>query len=209
MARVAVAGFQHETNTFAPTKATWKDFYEGGGWPALQRGRDLPAAVAGANLPVAGALEALAELGHQPVPLVWAAATPSAHVTEEAFERIVGMVIEDLRKEGPFGGVYLPKDPKRRIPEPLRPLQRVTVFDAEVRYPRPAIPYRALPDDLLHALSGIFARDVRAPIPLAPGARSSTWRASTATPACCSCSGAGSPATWRRTGCATSSAAPR
>jgi microcystin degradation protein MlrC len=41
------------------------------------------------------------------VPLVWAAATPSAHVTEEAFERIVGMLIEDLRKEGPFDAVYL------------------------------------------------------------------------------------------------------
>ena len=26
MARIAVGGFQHETNTFAPQRATWADF---------------------------------------------------------------------------------------------------------------------------------------------------------------------------------------
>jgi len=26
MARIAVGGFQHETNTFAPQRATWDDF---------------------------------------------------------------------------------------------------------------------------------------------------------------------------------------
>lgn len=107
MARIAVGGFQHETNTFAPAKATFRDFAEGGGWPALQRGLGLVDAVSGANLPVAGALSTLKELGHQPVPLVWAAATPSAHVTEDAYERIVGMLIEDLAAQGPFDAVYL------------------------------------------------------------------------------------------------------
>lgn len=107
MARIAVGGFQHETNTFAPVKATFRDFAEGGGWPALQHGMGLVDAVAGANLPVAGALAMLKELGHQPVPLVWAAATPSAHVTEDAYERIVGMLIEDLAAQGPFDAVYL------------------------------------------------------------------------------------------------------
>jgi microcystin degradation protein MlrC len=107
VARIAVGGFQHETNTFAPYKATWQDFVEGGGWPALQRGHGMIDAVAGANLPVAGGLAKLKELGHQPVPLVWAAATPSAHVTKDAYERIVGMLLEDLRSSGPFDGVYL------------------------------------------------------------------------------------------------------
>jgi microcystin degradation protein MlrC len=107
MARIAVGGFQHETNTFAPHKATWRDFAEGGGWPALQRGRAMIDGVAGANLPIAGALATLKELGHQPVPLVWAAATPSAHVAEDAYERIAGMLIADLEAQGPFDGVYL------------------------------------------------------------------------------------------------------
>ena len=39
--RVAIAGFQHETNTFAPQKATYRHFEEGEGWPALTQGAAL------------------------------------------------------------------------------------------------------------------------------------------------------------------------
>src|SRR5271170_3160582 len=35
MTRIAVGGFLHETNTFAPTKAVYDDFVHGGGWPIL------------------------------------------------------------------------------------------------------------------------------------------------------------------------------
>jgi len=35
MTRIAVGGFVHETNTFAPTKATYDDFVHGGGWPSM------------------------------------------------------------------------------------------------------------------------------------------------------------------------------
>ena len=38
MARIAVGGFQHETNTFAPSLATYEEFAKGGGWPGLSRG---------------------------------------------------------------------------------------------------------------------------------------------------------------------------
>jgi hypothetical protein len=66
---------------------------------------------------------------------------------------------------GPYGGVYRPKEPSKRMQECLRPLRRVTVFHPDVRYPKPAIPYRILPDDFLHALSMIFERDLRTPLP--------------------------------------------
>ena len=33
--RIAVGGFLHETNTFAPTKATYDAFVHGGGWPSM------------------------------------------------------------------------------------------------------------------------------------------------------------------------------
>ena len=65
MARIAVAGFQHETNTFAPAKATYQAFVEGGGWPPLLRGNELPARVHGMNLPMAGAIEVLEILGRE------------------------------------------------------------------------------------------------------------------------------------------------
>lgn len=75
------------------------------------------------------------------------------------------MVMTALLCVGPYGGVYRPKEPSKRLQECQRPLRRVTVFHPEVRYPKPAIPYRVLPDDLLHAFSMIFERDVRAPFP--------------------------------------------
>ena len=35
MARIAVGGFQHETNTFSPSKADYEAFEKGGGWPGV------------------------------------------------------------------------------------------------------------------------------------------------------------------------------
>jgi microcystin degradation protein MlrC len=105
--RIAIGGFQHETNTFAPSKATFEEFARGGAWPPLMQGGDLFDGVAGINLPVAGAIEQLARTGHQLVPTAWAAASPSAHVTEEAFERIAGMIVERLQRSGKLDGVYL------------------------------------------------------------------------------------------------------
>src|ERR1700676_210347 len=107
MARIAVGGLHHETNTFAPLKATYDEFLQGGGWPGLQRGQAFFTAFNGMNLPISGAIEVLAAHGHRLVPLVWAAATPSAHVTEDAYERIVGMMLDDLKAAGPLDGIFL------------------------------------------------------------------------------------------------------
>ena len=41
MTRIAVGAFLHETNTFAPTKATYDDFVHGGGWPSMAHGADV------------------------------------------------------------------------------------------------------------------------------------------------------------------------
>jgi microcystin degradation protein MlrC len=41
------------------------------------------------------------------VPLLWCAATPSAHVTEDAFERISQMMLSDLERALPVDGIYL------------------------------------------------------------------------------------------------------
>jgi hypothetical protein len=68
---------------------------------------------------------------------------------------------------GPYGGVYRPKSPAERIPHDARPLRRITVFHPEVVYPRPAIPWSVLPDDLLHAFARTFQEDDRRPLPRA------------------------------------------
>src|ERR671911_673445 len=104
MARIAIGGFQHETNTFAPAKADYAAFEAGGGWPGVQYGEPIFGAVEGANIPAAGAIQALRALGHRLVGTAWAAASPSAHVTAEAFERIARKLIENLKAAGKVDG---------------------------------------------------------------------------------------------------------
>ena len=107
MSRIAIGGFQHETNTFAPSKADYAAFEAGGGWPGVKYGEPIFSAVEGANIPAAGAIAALRALGHTLVGTAWAAASPSAHVTSDAFERIAGELIRNLEKALPVDGVYL------------------------------------------------------------------------------------------------------
>lgn len=75
------------------------------------------------------------------------------------------MVMQVLLNVGPYGGLYRPNDSAQRIPQAARPLHRITVFRSEVRYPRPAIPYQVLPDDLLHHLQTVFEQDQRGVFP--------------------------------------------
>jgi microcystin degradation protein MlrC len=105
--RIAVGGFQHETNTFAPVSATYDDFLAADAWPGLVRGADLLDAVRGINLPAAGFIQEAAASHHTIVPLTWCAATPSARVTQDAYERIAAHLLEDIRAAGSLDAVYL------------------------------------------------------------------------------------------------------
>jgi microcystin degradation protein MlrC len=107
MARIAIGGFQHETNTFAPLTATWADFERADAWPPFVRGAQLIEAVEGFNIPIAGAVLALQALGHELVPLCWCSAPPSSYVEHDAYERVADWIIEDLRAHGPVDAVYL------------------------------------------------------------------------------------------------------
>jgi hypothetical protein len=76
------------------------------------------------------------------------------------------MAFRSLLLTDPYGGIYKPKDSAKRIPHSARPLKRVTVFDSEVVYPKPAKPLAALPDDFLHHFVGVFTKDARSPFPV-------------------------------------------
>lgn len=105
--RIAVGGFQHETNTFAPVPATFAAFELADGWPGLSRGAALIPAVEGINIPAWGFVGEGRKAGWDLLPLLWTSATPSAQVTADAFERISGMILEDLAAALPLDGVYL------------------------------------------------------------------------------------------------------
>jgi microcystin degradation protein MlrC len=103
--KILIAGFQHETNTFAPTKADWAAFVQGGGMPGMTHGSDI-LDFRGINIPVGGFLDAMHDGPHQLVPVIWAAACPSAEVTEDAFERITGKIVKAASELRP-DAVYL------------------------------------------------------------------------------------------------------
>ncbi len=103
--RIAIGGFQHETNTFAPSRATYERFVQGGGWPPVSVGEEIFERFRDQNIPVSGFM---AEMGgrHELIPTAWAAASPSAHVTTDAFERIAGEIVARIRTAQP-DAVYL------------------------------------------------------------------------------------------------------
>ncbi len=107
MSRIAIAGFLHETNTFAPTKATWEDFVRAESFPGLSVGEEIPAVMPGKNIAIAGFMEQAHALGHETLPLVWCCAIPSAHVAEHAFETYAEMLLTALDDAEPFDAVYL------------------------------------------------------------------------------------------------------
>jgi microcystin degradation protein MlrC len=105
--RIVFCGFQHETNTFAPTQADLLAFEHGGGWPGLVSGDAVFEAIAGRNIPAAGFIDAARSAGHTLLPTVWCAASPSAHVTEAAYEHIAGEILAGVEAALPVDAVYL------------------------------------------------------------------------------------------------------
>lgn len=107
--RIFVAGFHHETNTFAPSPADWAAFTCGAGYPAYARGAAMLEQMRGGALPIAGFAAVARERGWTLVPSVWAGAMPSNRVSAEAFERIAAETVADLRaalRDG-LDGLYL------------------------------------------------------------------------------------------------------
>jgi microcystin degradation protein MlrC len=110
MTRIFVAGFQHETNTFAPSKADWSAFEAATGFAAYARGDAMLEQLGTGDLPIGGFVREAGRRGWQLLPSLWAGATPSAQVTQAAFERIRRELIEDLQaavRMGPVDAVYL------------------------------------------------------------------------------------------------------
>ncbi|MBI2253729.1 MAG: M81 family metallopeptidase [Proteobacteria bacterium] len=107
MARIAIGGFQHETNTFAPVRASYQDFEQADGWPGLTRGDAIFETFQGINLPLPGFIDQAKAQGHDLVPLLWCSASPSAHVEKDAFERITADLIELIRQQPKLDGLYL------------------------------------------------------------------------------------------------------
>jgi len=110
MPRILIAGYQHETNTFAPSLADWTAFTRGDSFPAFSQGRAMLDKLTGINIPIGGFIDAAKAHGWTLLPSCWAGAIPSSFVTRDAFERIAEAICHDVRQSldsGGLDGIYL------------------------------------------------------------------------------------------------------
>jgi microcystin degradation protein MlrC len=105
--RIAVGGWQHETNTFAPHLANFDAFERPDSWPGLTTGRALFDTMKGLNIPLSGFIATATEQGHELLPLTWCSAEPSGYVTPDAFERIAALFCKQLEAMNQVDAVYL------------------------------------------------------------------------------------------------------
>lgn len=102
--RIALGGFSHETNSFAPLRAGM-DALEAA--PVL-RGSAITDAHRDTRSPTAGFLEVIeADDAATVIPLVFAAITPMGLVTDEVYETMMGELVSGLTEQGPFDVVLL------------------------------------------------------------------------------------------------------
>lgn len=83
------------------------------------------------------------------------------HNKESDWYAFAVILFQLLLYTDPYGGIYRPTDKRNKVSHKIRPLRRVTVFNPEVRYPKNAIHFSHLSDDLLQIFHQIFEKDER------------------------------------------------
>ncbi|MEM8730476.1 MAG: M81 family metallopeptidase [Pseudomonadota bacterium] len=109
MLRIAIAGFQHETNSYAPWPTDLKAFEMADSWPGLLNRAEVVSGTKGLNVPIAGFVDAAeaADLAVELCPILWCAAEPAGPVTDHAFETIAARICDGLDSAAPLDGLYL------------------------------------------------------------------------------------------------------
>lgn len=107
MTRIAIAGFQHETNSFGTGRAGMAEYEMADSWPPLLMGEAVVSGTRGLNLPIAGAARAAESAGIDLHPILWASAEPSGPVTDDAFETIAAQILNGVAACEPLDGLYL------------------------------------------------------------------------------------------------------
>lgn len=95
--RIALAGIEHETNTYCSGVTTLADFH-------VQRGERMLRS-AGQKNAVGGAVDACLNLGIEAVPVLHAFSQPSATISAEGYSSLKAELLEGLGDAAPFDAV--------------------------------------------------------------------------------------------------------
>lgn len=98
--RIGIASIIHESNTFAANPTTLADF-------RVDRGQAVIDHYKPTFHEVGGYIAGADEYDYELYPMVAAAATPAGTVTSEAFETLVGELLDALKKAPPLDGLLL------------------------------------------------------------------------------------------------------
>ena len=106
MARIAIGGFQHETNCFVPTRTDFAYFAAHRDRPPLVRGPDVLEWLSDTSFALSGFLREMGD-AHDYAPLLWTSGGAGGYVTRDAFERIAGEMVGLLSQAMPVDAIYL------------------------------------------------------------------------------------------------------
>lgn len=101
--RIAVGGIVHETHSFADTPTSLADFQS----QALHCGDDLLTTMRHTRSAIGGLIEGAAAQGWSLLPTVYGAAMPGGIVTADAYQTMLGELLDRLRAALPVDGVLL------------------------------------------------------------------------------------------------------
>jgi microcystin degradation protein MlrC len=107
MAKILVAGFLHETNTFCPNPTTFQDFEQPDAYPGLTLGPAIFDHFKKNNICLTGFIEEAQRLHHEIVPLAWCSAPPYGIVTAEAYNNIADLIIDGVRAHPDADGLFI------------------------------------------------------------------------------------------------------
>jgi len=105
--RVAIAGFLHETNTFAPFKTELESFYVPGARPSMKLGDEILTVFPGSNIAIGGFINAARKKDWSLAPILWCHSPPAGKVTDHAFETICALLLDGLADQAPYDAIYL------------------------------------------------------------------------------------------------------
>ncbi len=113
MSRIALAGFIHETNTFSPIPTTYASFNtRAGTLTGIFETDELQELIRlygdqRLNLASLGFISVMRQYAHEVYPILLTGAEPSGTIPVEVFDAITEKIVQGIRQNGPFNGVFL------------------------------------------------------------------------------------------------------
>jgi microcystin degradation protein MlrC len=101
--RIITGTISHETNVLSTIRTDLEQFNR----RLLLRGDEVFDHFRGTRTPIGGLMDGCERHGFELIPTVFASATPSGKITDEAFDALLGEILDGIRDAGPIDGVAL------------------------------------------------------------------------------------------------------